>query len=268
MSNRLWNVIWTAIACVIVVGGCAVESEKQGTDLLAVGPELERLTISSEEAGVAIESAGGLDAWARAKEIQLACVTTFYQEDGSYYLSEQLYDVFPWSNAIRISGREPRSEYAWEFHKGRFGVLQGESEYDGLQVGVDNGCIAEGILSVITAPIRLLDEAVEFQWSAEMVKLEGQWYRPIKRAAKAGLVVAENLRDAGFYQKRSSGRVDMVLLRCGGPEGMLIVRGHDYTLLGKDGAMIPSKIEAFKTDPSGRVRHRIIEIDVKQVNVK
>jgi len=267
MSNRLWNVIWVAVAGVIVVGGCAVESE-QRTDLLAVGPELENLTISSEEAGLAIESAGGLDAWAGAKHIQLACVTTFYQEDGSYYLTEQLYEVFPWSNAIRISGREPQGEYAWEFQEGRFGVLQGESQYDGLVVGVDNGCMADGILSVITAPIRLLDEAVDSKWATEMVKLEGQWYRSIKRVAKAGVAGAENLRDAGFYQKRSSGRVDMVLFRCGGSEGVLIVRGHDYTLLGKDGVMIPSKIEAFKADPSGRVRHRIIQVDVKHVNVR
>jgi len=267
MSNWLSNMIWVAIAGVIVVGGCAVESE-EGTDLLAVGPELEKLTTSSEQAGVAITSAGGLDAWAKAKQIQLACVTTFYQEDGSYYLTEQLYKVFPWSNAIRISGREPRGEYAWEFQEGRLSILQGESQYDGLLVGVDNGCIADGILSVITAPIRLLDEAVDSKWSSQMVKLEGQWYRSIKRVPKAGVDGAENLREAGFYQKRSSGRVDMVLVRCGGPEGVLIVRGHDYTLLGQGGVMIPSKIEAFKADPSGRVRHRIIQVDVKRVDVR
>lgn len=267
MANRLSNVIWVAVAGVIVVGGCVVEREQQA-DLLAVGPELEELTISSEQAGLAIESAGGLDAWTKAKQIQLACVTTFYQEDGSYYLTEQLYEVFPWSNALRISGREPRGEYAWEFREGRLDVLGGESQYDGLLVGLDNGCIADGILSVITAPIRLLDEAVESIWSNEMVKLEGQWYKPIKRVVKPGVDGAEKLRDAGFYQKRSSGRVDMVLLRCGGSESVLIVRGHDYTLLGQGGVMIPSKIEAFKADPNGRVRHRIIQIDVKQAKVR
>ena len=267
MANLLTNMIGVAVAGVVVVAGCAVEGE-QGTDLLAVGPELATLTISSEQAGLAIESAGGLDAWAKAKQIELACVTTCYQEDGSYYLTEQLYEVFPWSNALHISGREPQGEYTWEFREGRLGVLKGESEYDGLLVGVDKGCIAEAIGSVITAPIRLLDEAVDSKWSNEMVKLEGQWYSPIKRVAKAGVDGGENVREAGFYQKRSSGRVDMLLLRCGGPEGVLIVRGHDYTLLGQGGVMIPSRIEAFKADPSGRVRHRIIQIDVKQVNVK
>ncbi|HLB73790.1 MAG TPA: hypothetical protein VJJ98_07210 [Sedimentisphaerales bacterium] len=268
MSNRLSNVIWAAAAAAaLIAGGCAVESD-QGTDKLAVGPAPDSLKISSEEAGVAIQSAGGLDAWAGAKEIQIGCVATFYQEDGSYYLTEQLYEVFPWSNSVRISGREPGGEYAWEFQGGRLAVLQGESEYDGLQVGVDNGCIAEGILNLITAPARLLDEGVDSKWSAETVKLEGQWYRPIKRAAKAGVDGAENLRDSGFYQKGSTGRVDMALMRCGGPDVVLIVRGYDYTLLGKDGVMIPSKIEAYKADQSGTVRHRIIQIDVGQADVR
>lgn len=267
MSNRLSNVIWAAVAGVIVVGGCAVESEK-GADKLAVGPASERLKILSEEAGVAIQSAGGLDAWAGAKQIRMGCVATFYQEDGSYYLTEQLYEVFPWSNSVRISGREPGGEYAWEFQGGRLAVLQGESEYDGLQVGVDNACIAEGILSLITAPARLLDEAVDSKWSAQTVKLEGEWYRPIKRAAKAGVDGVENLRDSAFYQKRSTGRVDMALMRCGGSDVVLIVRGYDYTLLGKDGVMIPSKIEAYKADKSGAVRQRIIQIDVEQSDVR
>jgi len=35
MSNRLSNAIWVAVAGVIVVGGCAVESE-QGTDLFFI----------------------------------------------------------------------------------------------------------------------------------------------------------------------------------------------------------------------------------------
>ncbi len=267
MSNWLSKMIWAVAAGVIVVGGCAVESEP-GIDKLAVGPAPESLKIPSEEAGVAIESAGGQDAWAGTKHIRIGCVVTFYQEDGSYYLTEQLYEIFPWSNSVRISGREPGGEYAWEFQGGDLAVLQGESEYAGLEVGVDKGCIAEGTLNLITAPARLLDEAVESKWSAETVKLEGDWYRPIKRAAKAGVGGAANPRDSAFYQKRSTGRVDMVLSRCGGADTVVIMRGYDYMLLGQGGVMIPSKIEAYKADQTGAVRHRVIQIDVEQADVR
>ncbi|MBN2271130.1 MAG: hypothetical protein JXN61_10980, partial [Sedimentisphaerales bacterium] len=131
-----------------------------------------------------------------------------------------------------------------------------------------NGCIAEGVLNLITAPARLLDEGVDSKWSAGTVKLEGEWYRPINRVVKAGVDGVENLRDSAFYEKRSTGRVDMTLMRCDGSDVVLIVRGYDYTLLGKDSVMIPSKIEAYKADKSGTVRQRIIQIDVEQAEVR
>ncbi|MBL7152436.1 MAG: hypothetical protein ISS79_01875 [Phycisphaerae bacterium] len=262
MCKRLSNSICVAVVCALIVGGCAPESGPKA-DVLAVGPKLEALAVPSEYAALAIRAAGGFDAWANAKKIDLDCVATFYQEDGTYYLTEQRYEVFPWSNSVRISGAEPGGEYSRRLLEGRFSVLEGKSQYDGLQVGVDNGCIADGILNLITAPARLLDESVKYTWSTEPVRIKGQWYRPVKRLAKIGAPGTVNVREGAFYQKRSSGRVDMVLLGCGGTEDVLIVRGHDYRLLGKGGVMVPSKIEAFKADASNRVRHRIIEIDLK-----
>ena len=259
---RLAAIIPAIVVGVFCVGGCNVESSPQG-DPLAVGPDMERLGNRSEYADMAIRAAGGLDAWLRAREIELDCVVTFFQEDGTFYLTEQLYEIFPWSNSIRISGREPSGEYSWLLQRGRLSVSQGMGPYRGLSVGVDNGCIAEGILSVMTAPVRLLDDAVEFKWSSETVRVKGQLYKPIKRARRAGAPAAEGLRDAAFYQKESTARVDMILLGCGVGGGAVVVRGHDYQLLARDGLMVPSKIEAYKANASGRVRHRIIQIDVK-----
>lgn len=263
ISNRLSNVIWGLVAGVLVLAGCQTETASQQVDALATGPDVEAIGVISEDSERAIAAAGGLDAWSRVVQIDFECVATFYQEDGTFYLTEQKYEIFPWSNSVRISGREPSGEYAWQLEQGRFGVLRGLSQYEGLGVGADKGCIAEGILSLMTAPVRLLDKDVEFRWSDEMVKLAGQWYRPIKRVVNADALDAAGQRDAGFYQRRSTERVDMVLLSCGGSRGVLIVRGHDYRLLGRSGIMIPSKIEVFNADATGTVRHRIIQLDIK-----
>lgn len=249
-------------AAALICAGCAVEDSTR-EDPLAVGPDLQIFAAPAGRAASAFEAAGGIDAWRKAGKIPLDCVVTFFQKDGSFYLTEQRYEVFPWSNSMRISGDEPDGAYTWQLLQGRFGILKGKSLYDGLEVGADNACIAEGILSVITAPVRLLDQSVDFKWAGEEVKLDGQWYRAAKRTSRSGDGNDSSLRDAAFYQRRSSGRVDMVLLRCRGAENMLIVRGHDYTLLGKGGVMIPSKIEVFNADASGRVRHRILQIDLK-----
>lgn len=268
-SNRLSSVIWGFVAGAFVLAGCAMETAPQ-VDPLAIGPDVEAIGVVSEESGRVISASGGLDAWSKAKKIDFECVATFYQEDGTFYLTEQRYEFFPWSSSVRISGREPSGEYTWQLQQaprapggGRFGVLQGLSEYEGLGVGADKGCVAEGILSLVTAPVRLLDKGVEFRWSNETVNLGGQWYKPIKRVVNADAPDSAGLRDAGFYQSRSTERVDMVLLACGGSRGVLIVRGYDYRLLGRGGIMIPSKIEVFNADATGRVRHRIIQLDVK-----
>jgi len=262
MAKRFANTIWVIVVGALLVAGCESAGIPK-VDALAVGPDVERLAVESQYSAWAIKAAGGLDAWTKARAVEFDCVVTFYQPDGSYYLTEQHYQVFPWSNSIRISGQEPQGTYVWQLLKGQFAVLRGETRYDGLEVGVDSGCIAEGLLNVITAPARLLDESVEFKWLTEPVRLEGQWYQPIKRMAKAGVEGAASLRDAAFYQKRSNSRIDIVLLGCGIGRSVLVVRGYDYRELEKGGVLLPSKIEMFKADASGSLRQRIIEINVK-----
>lgn len=261
-STRLWNVACCFVAGVLLVAGCEVQAPAE-KDMLATGPDPDVVGAVSEKAARVIAAAGGLDVWSKAGKIDLSFVATFYREDGTYYLSEQGYEIYPWSNSVRISGREPGGDYSWQLQQGRFGVLQGLSQYEGLGVGVDNGCIAEGILALVTAPVRLLDKDVEFKWSAETVKLGGQWYEPVKRMVKRDVVDVAALRDAAFYQRRSTERMDMVLLGCGNSRDVLVVRGHDYRLLGRDGVMVPARIELFNADAGGRVKRRIIQLDLK-----
>jgi len=262
MTNRFSNAIWPVVVGMFAVGGCSPQN-MQKADTLATGPDIEKLSAKSEQANLAIKAAGGLDAWVKTKTVEFDCVATFYQPDGTYYLTEQRYEVYPWSSSILASGHEPQGRYLWQLSKGHFGALQGKSQYDGMRIGVDNGCIAEGILNIITAPVRLLDESVEFSPVGEPVRLEGQFYQPMKRVARPGVTSVPPLRDAAFYQRRSDGRVDMLLLGCEEAGGALIVRGYDYAEAVEGGVLFPTKIEVFKADAGGRVLHRMIQINAK-----
>ena len=262
MTNRFSNAIWPVVLGMFAVTGCSRQNV-QKADTLAIGPDVERLSVRSEQANLAIKAAGGLDAWVKTKTIEFNCVATFYQPDGTYYLTEQRYEVYPWSGSLRASGHEPQGRYLWQLAKGDFGVLEGKGQYDGMRVGVDNGCIAEGILDIITAPVRLLDESVELRPVGEPVRLEGQFYQPMKRVARPGVTSVPPLRDAVFYQRRNDGRVDMLLLGCEGVGGALIVRGYDYAEAAEGGVLFPTKTEVFKGDAGGRVLHRMIQINAK-----
>jgi len=228
MTKRLSNTIWLVVAAGFVVAGCTGQSTPNEADALAVRPaDAEKLLPATDYAARAIQAAGGLPAWKKKTVIEFDCVVTSYQQDNTFYLTEQHYQVFPWSNSIRISGREPEGEYVWQLSNGRFGVLQGREQYNELWAGVDSSCVAEIILNVVTTPARLLDESAEFARVAKPVKLQGQWYYPIQRSTKAGLLSTAPLRDAVFNQNRDTMLVDMLLLACGDANTLLIVRGHD-----------------------------------------
>ncbi len=284
MISPFLKTIWLGFVVISILGGCGQKQGKDTIEVLAVGPDLETLGVVPDYASRATEAAGGPDAWMRTKELQLDCVVTFYRPDGSFYLTEQHYDVYPWSNSIRISGREPRGEFIWQFSRGQFSVLQGGDRIEALPSAVESRCFAEVILNVITIPARFLDKSVEFIKVPDPVKLQGQWYYPFHRRMKprsllddqaqmaepAALEAVPDLSEAVFYQNRDSFLVDMILFpqRSTGPsaflrkqEGGLTVQGYDYSEIEKGAVLVPTRIEIFRTDARGDSQKRLVKID-------
>jgi hypothetical protein len=227
-------------------------------------------------------------------------VVTFYQQDGSFYLTEQHYDVYPWSNSIRISGREPQGKFVWQFSKGQFSVLQGGDRIEAL-TGAQSRCFAEVILNVITVPARFFDGSDEFVKLPDPVKVQGQWYYRINRQIKPAPVLSARrpasreprgqakaetvgvLSEAVFYQNRDSSLCDMLWFPrmspapvssplSAGPssflptqEGGLMVRGYDYKEIEKGAVCVPARIEIFRSRFGGGgaadLQERLVKID-------
>jgi hypothetical protein len=294
MIKLLLKTIWLGFVVTSILGGCGREHKKDTVEVLACEPNLGTLGVVPDYGARAIEAAGGFDAWMRTKELQFDCVVTFYQADGSFYLTEQHYDVYPWSNSIRISGREPQGKFVWQFSKGQFSVLQGGDRIEAL-TGAQSRCFAEVILNVITVPARFLDGSVEFVKLPDPVKVQGQWYYRINRQIKTAAEAAGVLSEAVFYQNRDSSLCDMLWFPRmspapirfgvnGGPpafsrtqEGGLTVRGYDYNpaarrgsnvsaKAGEEGALcVPARIEIFRSRFGGGgaadSQERLVKID-------
>lgn len=276
MISPFSKTIWLVFVMAFIIGGCE-QKYKEDVEVLALGPDLETLRVVPDYAAGATEAGGGPDAWMKTKELQLDCVVTFYQPDGSFYLTEQHYEVYPWSNSIRISGREPQGKFVWQFSKGLFSVLHGGDRIEGLPSAVESRCFAEVILNVITVPARFLDESVEFTKVPDPVKLQGQWYYPISRRMKPRrmaettfLEAFPDLSAAVFYQNRDNSLVDMLWFPQMGGGKSLTVRGYDYNeprpSYGRDeiekvGLLVPARIEIFRTDARGDSQERLVKID-------
>jgi hypothetical protein len=244
MKKLISRVIFSAFVALLIISGCE-QTYTQNVRTLAVGPDLG--AEPSGYAAQAFEAAGGFDAWAKVKELQLNCVVSFYQPDGSYYLTQQRYEIFPWSNSIRISSSEPQNTFIWQFTKGQFKVLKGG--------------MAELILNIVTSPVRFMDPSVEFSKEATPVKMYGQWYYLIDRKSKLNVASAERLSDAVFYQNRDTFVTDMIWFPRISAGRLLMVRGYDFERIEED-ILIPTKIEISRTDALGISQELLVKINV------
>jgi len=281
-SKMIWLVLLTAFAVV----GCE-QAHKEDVDALASGPNVETLAIKADYAAGAISATGGLQRWARTTKLDLDCVVTLYQPDGSFYLTEHRFEVYPWSDSIRISAQEPLSNFVWQLSNGRFSLLEGRERADVSPIAGSYRDYAEAVLTVTTAPVRLLDDSVRFIKAPEPVKMEGLWYYPIARVhppeppasaagKRKGVELVESAaggRSAGsqpywsrviFYQNRASSLVDMLSFAEFDKNKFMAVRGYDYAEIEKGGVLVPAKIEVFTTDARGTFKKRVAKIDLKK----
>jgi len=256
MIHRLSKTFWLLLVLVFVGAGCDLTGGKEPSGYrLLMDPDLAIPDYASR----AVESAGGRHAWAKVKKLQFHCVVTFYQPDGSFYLTEQQHEIYPWSNIIRISALEPQGNFVWQLSKAKFRTIEGSQQADFLPAPMSARGLAEAILNITTAPARLLDSSfASFTKVDTPVKIEGVWYYPIGQSRK---VVDPYWSKVLFCQNRDSSLVDILWFADVDEQKFLAVRGYDYRKVEKQGVLVPTGIEIFTTDAAGTLQKRLVKID-------
>jgi len=271
MINRLSDIACgLVLAAVFVFAGC---KQQYKPDMLAYGPDVNTIVVTDNYIPQVIGATGGYQAWFEAIKMEFDCVLTFYDRQAggtshaindvwepSFYLTEQHYEIYPWSNSIRISATEPQGRFVWLLSEGSFTVLEGGERLCALTAPLESRHFAEAILNITTAPVRLLSKSAEFTELPGPVKMEGLWYYPIERVSSD---TEPHLHKVVFYKNRDSSLIDMI--RFAGVKGQksLVVRGYDYRKVEKGQVLVPAKIEIFGTDTGDVLRERLVKIDFK-----
>ena len=275
MVSRFSNILrLLVIVAVFIVAGCEQEHKKDvSAHKSRIDPNLltDPSFIVPDYAHRAMEATGGRQAWIRTKELSVDCVVTFYQPDGSFYLTEQVYQIYPWSNSIWVSAEERQGRFVCRLTDGMFSVLEGAEQVDSLPIVVVSGGLAEAVLSITTAPVLFLDKSAEFTKARQPVKIRGQWYYPFRRTterASIGSGVPQLARtEAVFYQNRDNSLVSLIWLgtvaKMGSQEDGIVVCGYDYREVEKNGVWAPAKIEIFVTDTTGDLVQRLVRIELR-----
>jgi hypothetical protein len=269
------------IVAACIAAGCQQQTKEDS--FAAAEPNAEDVAAMAAYLSEAFEAAGGVQAWVRTKRLNLDGVVTFYRPDGSFYLTEHHFEIYPWSSSIRISAKESVADFVWEFSPSKFRTVKGDVEENVAPMRVPYRDYAEAVLAVTTAPARFLDSTARFVRDSAPVKMEGLWYWPVERLCpieeqdEAGdqqvLVGAAEADEDGpatpepywskvvFYQNRASSLVNVLWFADVDEDKFLSVRGYDYAATRDKGVLIPTKIEIFDTDALGVFKERMIEID-------
>jgi hypothetical protein len=279
------------LALAFIGAGCQqVRSDKE--DLLAVEPNVAALVLPGDYATDAIKATGGLDAWTKTIKTELDGVVTFYQQDGSLYLTEHHFEVYPWSNSIRISAQEPQANFIWQLTAGQSLVTESQSQ------AIKNDTLSvrdytEAVLMILTAPVRFFDTDVGFVKSPALIRKEGLRYYQIEQMPlMKPITVLRQTQDGEqsrivqtkgkpeeerveykpywskvvLFQNENSGLVDMIWLAIPEQDKFLAVRGYDYKAIRQDGILVPSKIEIYRADNEGFIKERLVKIDFKNLS--
>jgi hypothetical protein len=262
MNDRFAKTVLLMVAAVILtVAGCE-KGYKQ--DVLARGPDAAKLAVPTDYASRSLSATGGLQGWMGTKQLDLDCVVTLYQSDGSFYLTEQRYEVYPWSNAIRVSGLEPQGGFVWQLSAGGVGALSGRKALEALPNPVGMRDLAEAVRAITTAPVSFLDASYEFSRGAKPIRIEGQWYHSIERSDAVEQGEAQPyFSKVILRQNRDSSLVEMVWFANSGEQRYVSVRGYDFREVEKGGVLVPGRIEIFRTDAQGSSARRLVKIDLK-----
>jgi len=256
---RLSNLLCVLVSLtVLFVLSCTVQLEPPPP--LASGPDTNDVSTITDFTIDSIKASGGLKAWLTAKQLDVDGVVAFYLPDRSYYLTEQLYEIYPWSNSIKISAIEPQGSFVWQLSQSHLTALCSDKQLNTLPVDICPRYFAEGIRYITTATARLFDNSSDFTRDFNPLKIEGRWYYPIQYTAGGESPIDSYLSKLVLYQNKDTFLVELVWFAS--TEGKyFMVRGYDYRRLKEGGVEFPAKIEIFESDEKAAVKKRLIKVD-------
>ena len=250
--------LWLVLAAIIILTGCQTEQQKQDK-LLAYGPDVDSIRVNNDYTPRAIGATGGYDAWIDTAKLELTAIVTFYRPDNSFYLTEHQYKIYPWSNSIVISAKEPAGDSVWRLSKGKFKIIEGHRA-DEILPQLSYVDFAAIVLDIVTAPVRFLDKSSSFVEISELVKKYGRWYYKIERTAA---LEGPDWSQTIFYQSRDTLLIDTLWFTKPPHGRAFAVRAYDYRKPAGARILVPSKIEIFQTSLYGALRRRLAAIDIK-----
>jgi hypothetical protein len=260
-----------------ILTGCGRQVARESApapDLLATGPQPGTMPAPRPWALPAIDAAGGLPNWSKCTKLELRGIVAAYRQDGSYYLTEHNFEIYPWSATIRVSAREPGASFEYQLSPAAYRPPAEDPNRDVSPLRPLYRDYAEAVLQITTAPVRLLEESAVLTETPSAVQIGGRWYQPMTaiftpaKAASQGQwlkkpVVVEPYWTQGiYYQSQDKSLVDMIWLGNPAAQRFLLVRGYDYASR-TGGVLVPTRIEIYQSDAEANLGPQLALVNLQ-----
>jgi hypothetical protein len=190
----------------------------------------------------------------KGPEVSAECIVTFFDEEDSKYISRHRHTIYPEDMAIKLEADEPEGNFEYCLYKGDFSLINGGSSKN--PVALYSSEIARAIVLAVSARGGFLGDKDGVM--GDPVSIAGRMYQPIDMYAGDDSPVSQRV-----YREISSNQIDWVEIRNSDNNALIAARSYNVRNLADSGKVMPSSIDIYNTDSSGRPSNRIMNIEYK-----
>lgn len=172
------------------------------------------------------------------------CVVSYFNADGSYYLTEQQHQFCNEPQKLKIWTQEPAGTFEWQLTGDALTAIEGGNKLQELERTLVDRNIARVILTSMLAGSGLGIDLSTVQ--SEAVKIDGKWCEMFDLGSTGNGWASERI-----YRSKETSQVEMVELK--DTENNITVRArcYNYSYSDKLNRDVPKKIDILTGNLAG-----------------
>ncbi len=187
-------------------------------------------------------------------EISADCIVTYFDEQGSKYVSEQHHTIYPQAMSITVTAVEPEGDFQWSLLNGVFSTVSRGSSNSSVTLCSNE--IAHSIVLNIAAKGGFLGDETGIM--LDPVSIAGQVYQPIVLHSGENSLIKQKL-----YRDVSTNKINWVEVGNSGGNVLYASRGYNVRKIKDSVSFIPTSIDVYNTGKDGRPSDLKMKIEYK-----
>lgn len=188
------------------------------------------------------------------EKISGMCVVSYYNADGSYYLTEQQHQFCSDPKQLKVWADEPTGVFKWRLTGDVFEVIAGANGAEDMERTLLDRNIARVLFTSMMAGSGIESGSTGMKFTTE--KIDGKWYD----ATDLG-VAGKGWGSETIYRSRKNSRIELVRLEDIDKGIVLTARCYNYRQSKDIAKTAPMKIDISSSDIAGGASKLMLKVE-------